>query len=300
MRSATQALRRYAKRTPLLRWILAPIIKYRATVVQTRSNTAHQIYANTVRGGTLIVSPENIDGEFLVDARSHLAQRVVVSGTYEPGVIDVLDSLRISNSGVMINIGANIGFIAVYLSKRFPNAPVIAVEPNPEAFKLLQTNVQLNERSGAIECVPVCIGDEDGVVHLATIEGKAEYSSIGGVVHASVSDMAQKTIDVPITRLKKLVGDRPVSFIFMDVEGAEESVFRGAADILVRDKPILYFECADRLLQKFECSSESIENFLVQQGYQVRNGLYPHDRLRHPFDGEALAFVGNDSPCRTV
>ena len=253
-------------------------------------------YSATVRGGRIIVAPGNIDGSFIVDARSDLAQRVVVTGSYEPGVTEILSRLRIKEDGLIVNIGANIGLMAVYLAKQFPRSSVVAIEPNPDTFELLRQNVSHNDLTSSIECVSVCIGDQEGMVDLSIIEGKPEYSSVGGVVHSAVSNVVQRNVRVPITTLGNVVAERPISLLFIDVEGAEELVLRGAREILARDKPILYFECADSLLAKFGHSAASIETLLAEFGYSIRDGLHPNERLRHPFDGEVLAFVGEHLP----
>jgi FkbM family methyltransferase len=42
----------------------------------------------------------------------------------------------------IIDVGANIGLSALYLANRFPQAQIVAVEPEPSNFKLLQKNTE--------------------------------------------------------------------------------------------------------------------------------------------------------------
>lgn len=44
-------------------------------------------------------------------------------------------------TGLIIDCGANVGYSAAYLLSRFPQTKVIAVEPDPENFVLLQENL---------------------------------------------------------------------------------------------------------------------------------------------------------------
>ena len=48
---------------------------------------------------------------------------------------------NITNPGLIIDCGANAGFSTSYFLNRFPKAHVIAVEPDPGNFKLLERNM---------------------------------------------------------------------------------------------------------------------------------------------------------------
>jgi hypothetical protein len=95
---------------------------------------------------------------------------------------------------------------------------------------------------------------------------------------------------VPIRLLAPVLGSRRASFMFIDTEGAEAQVIRGAMDVLKRDRPVLMFECLDPLLQKFGDSSAACEAMLTEAGYVVRDALAPSVKLKHPFEGEAIAW----------
>jgi FkbM family methyltransferase len=47
---------------------------------------------------------------------------------------------RLDVSGLIIDCGANIGLSSIYLLTRFPNAHLIALEPDPDNFKMLALN----------------------------------------------------------------------------------------------------------------------------------------------------------------
>src|SRR5260370_8543611 len=53
----------------------------------------------------------------------------------------------------IIDLGANIGLVSLYLANAYPSARIVAVEPNRENFELMNTNLRdLNEEK---RCVPV-------------------------------------------------------------------------------------------------------------------------------------------------
>ncbi len=265
------------------------VVKIRSGFGYKVWSQANRNYGESVVGGVLELSPRNIPGRFFVPATSHLAKRVAIRGEYEPEVTAALMKLPKSN-GAFVNVGANVGFFSVFAANQLGFEKVVAIEPNPDAFELLVRNLRNNGLSERVSAHRVCVARIGGEVEFATIEGKPEFSSIGGIVHPSVKHEQTKTIMVAAVPLDEILGDTPVSILFVDTEGAEEEVFSGAEEILVRDKPVLFFECSDLMLQKFGSSSESLERKLTGLGYRVRNGLAPSLKLRHPYEGEAVAY----------
>lgn len=253
--------------------------------LRRRKPKPKQNYRDTVVGGVVEVSPRNIEGVFRIPARSHIAERIILSGNYENGVIEALETLQ-PPPGIMINVGANIGLIAVWLARKWQRK-VMAIEPNPEAYEALVANVALNQLGALIEPVQACIGEQEGRVDFSIIEGKPEYSSVGGIVHHAVVGLPQKTIEVPVMPLDRLVMDQKVSLIFMDVEGAEGLFMRGGLSVIRRDHPIVALECSDRLLGKLGWTSERLAKEFEEMGY-VLHPLDPKQELRHPFEGEVL------------
>ena len=45
---------------------------------------------------------------------------------------------------VVVDIGANIGIVALYLAKRYPDIRIVAIEPVPTTYRHLQENIGLN------------------------------------------------------------------------------------------------------------------------------------------------------------
>lgn len=287
-------LKQYLKQNALFGAVFGPLLKLMARFHFTDASFAARCYRECVLGGVVILAPKNIAGRFEVSATSELANRVASTGCYEHDVTEVLNTLKLKE-GLIVNVGANIGFYSIFLASAFPKATkVLAIEPNPEAFRLLQANIIRNELSNRIQAIQTCIGDTDGKATLSVIAGMPEYSSIGGIAHPGVASCEQASVEVPIVPLGNVVGDERVSLIFVDTEGAEEAVFGGATDILRRDKPLLYFECSETLLRKFGGSTKELEVKLNGLGYVVRNGLCRQLALRHPYEGEAIAIHKED------
>lgn len=248
-------------------------------------------YAKVVESGQLIITPENFPGRFKVSATSDLAKRVITFGNFEPELTALLEHFS-DIDGDIINIGANVGFYSVYFARTFHNAhKIIAIEPNPEAFEMLKANIALNELDGMIEPLQVCVGERTGRIDFSFIPGKSEYSSISGISHHAVRGLEQETIAIEIMPLGEAAAGHlsDPKMIFIDTEGAELLVLKGAEEIVKSAMPILIFECEDPLLAEFGHSSEELESYVASLGYEVRNAEDTTRKLVHPFAGVAVA-----------
>jgi len=202
-------------------------------------------------------------------------------------------------NGAIINVGSNVGLFAVHLASSFPRAAeVVAIEPNPEAFRYLEINLKRNKCRPTFRILQACISNKEEEVVFEIVPGKPEYSSIGQIVHPSVTYQKREKIALKTARLESLIGKTPVAFIFVDVEGAEKMVLQGAESILREDRPPIIFECYDFVLAKFGTKSSEIGEYLRDLGYEFRSGSAPARTIRLPYDGEVLAFHPKNSPFR--
>jgi len=176
------------------------------------------------------------------------------------------------------------------LARTFPKNPILAVEPNPEAYALLKKNIAQNNMVERIRTLNACISEKKGKASFSSIPGKPEYSSINGIIPLYSSNNKLEIIEVETFRLSDIIGREKVVLVVMDVEGAEQLVLNGGKDIIIRDRPLILCECADVLLEKFQGSSSQLINLLKDIGYEVRDPKRPQKPLIAPFEGNILAF----------
>jgi FkbM family methyltransferase len=121
----------------------------------------------------------------------------------------------------IIDGGANIGLSVIYFKQLYPKARIVAFEPDPQLFKILQNNMK-------------SFGHGD-----VTVLCKALWSSattlnffIEGADAGRISRSDdQRSLAVPTVRLREFL-DAPVAFLKLDIEGAETEVLRDCADLL--------------------------------------------------------------------
>jgi FkbM family methyltransferase len=126
----------------------------------------------------------------------------------------------------ILDCGAHIGMSVLYFKTLYPQAKIIAFEPNPEAFKLLELNIKQNNLKD-VELVNAALSNITGEIDFY-IRGPAASPStwsVGGsaVKRAGNDDPNIQTIKVPAVKLSSYI-NRPVDLLKIDVEGMEEII----------------------------------------------------------------------------
>ncbi len=154
---------------------------------------------------------------------------------------------------VIIDAGANVGMFSVYALSKWPTANVLAVEPGPETFRLLERNQQQNP-SLNWRLFPFAFWKEDGVI---------SFETTGLSMAAHVSDQAQG-VSVAAIRFdhfidKYLEKNQRISILKMDIEGAEEFA------LLASRQAISRVDCIIIEIHPGLCDESSVRKLLGEE-----------------------------------
>jgi len=138
---------------------------------------------------------------------------------------------------LFLDIGADIGTFSVSVGNRF-NAPgsvrVMAFEPAPTSFALLEENIRLNGLEAVTELHNLALYDRDGLELDFTFNVRAPGSS---GISAAPADSERHTRQTVMTRtldsvVKNRLSDYDAVVFKMDVEGVEREVLEGARQVI--------------------------------------------------------------------
>lgn len=133
---------------------------------------------------------------------------------------------------VCFDIGANVGFYTLLFSELTgPEGSVVAFEPVPRNRDLLRRHVAING------CGNVVVQE----LALADVDSTARFDQTHSTSEGHLSETG--TISVKCARIDSLVAARqiaPPDVMKIDVEGAEVAVLSGAAEVLARNKPLIF------------------------------------------------------------
>lgn len=183
---------------------------------------------------------------------------------------------------VVLDVGANIGIMTAKLAQRCRKGKVHAFEPIPENFNAL-TRIVAHFRFDNVVLHPYALGEAPGEIQMVMPEVQnVKMQGLSHVVHDSIEDFNEgQRYSVPIHTLDALAGQfGKVRAIKIDVENFEFFVFKGATELLKRDRPMIYCELWDNA-NRVKCF-----DFLTQEvGYQIQilegGKLIPFDPQVH-------------------
>lgn len=162
---------------------------------------------------------------------------ILTGGVFDPAVSETLHRL-IDPGDVVVDVGANVGYLTSLAAVRAGGGgTVVAYEPHPSVFALLQANAarwQAHGEVAGIEIRQAAMSDRSGTGQLEA--GPLFHLNMGLAALRSPDAPAAPidTVTVALERLDDEVESRTVGLLKIDVEGHEPSVLRGAQRLLDR------------------------------------------------------------------
>lgn len=175
---------------------------------------------------------------------------------------------KISDMGtkdiLMVDIGAHVGSFAL-LAAFHPNLWVIAFEPLPDMFDILQSNIRLNGLADRVQAFPYAIFDKPGKAVLKVPRKKVDLG--GATLGSRPSIPGCWELEVECRRLDDWDWGRPIDLMKIDVEGAELMVLRSGEKTIREQKPALLLEYVRRGTLQFGYKPRAIRRLLESWGY---------------------------------
>ena len=143
------------------------------------------------------------------------------TGEYEPVTTRLLEDL-LQQGMTFVDIGAHVGLFtlpaAIWVGE---TGRVVAFEPHPDNFALLEQNIASNDVPTNIEAVQSAVSDVSAPVHLHT-------STFNTGDHQLFHKGGRDTIEVKCTTIDEYFpSGSSIDVIKMDVQGAEAAAFHG-------------------------------------------------------------------------
>lgn len=138
------------------------------------------------------------------------------------------------STGLMLDVGGNVGCMALTLSRLRPDLEVHSLEPSPETFCSLTANIAAN-RGRRVRCHQLAAGAMCGQM---AFSNDIHTPALNRLV-SDAETICRPVINVAIITLDSFImelGVDQVAFLKIDVEGYEPSVISGAARLLAEKK----------------------------------------------------------------
>jgi len=202
----------------------------------------------------------------------------IVRGRYEQSEVEFVRR-TVKPGQVVLDIGANIGFFTVTLATLVgPSGRVYAFEPLDHVADLLERSIHENQFQDRVILERAAVGQTASSGKLVfvreTLNSGGAYLDTRGAGAPSGHELKE----VPVVCLDSYPLQRPVSFIKVDVEGAELLALRGARTVLETDRPAILSEINPVQLERVSgCSPDQFVSEIEEYGYHCH--LLDHGSL---------------------
>jgi FkbM family methyltransferase len=160
-----------------------------------------------------------------------------------------------SRTGLIIDVGANIGDGIALIRGAGLNAPVLAIEGADVWFNLLRANMS-DFSDVALERVFLGTVDQESHLVLHVQDGTSKLISGDSTIEiTSLDTLLQRHTEYPVVLLKT------------DTDGFDAKVLFGARSLLTEQKPVLFVEVDEGLMREQGDSTEQLLSYLSECGY---------------------------------
>jgi len=205
------------------------------------------------------------------DPDDHIFKILKSSGRFYES--EMLEALRrvLEPGDIVVDVGANIGNHTVFFAG-VCGCQVIAFEPHPLAFALLNENIRINSLQPLVVANMIGVGQATGS---ATFEPMASAHNLGG------STLRIGGQGIKVAPLDDLLAGKSVRLLKIDVEGMELSVLKGAKRMLRKARPMVCVEAKEEVqfgeifdfLSAYGLFVGSVHNFSATHLF-FRSGLF--------------------------
>lgn len=151
--------------------------------------------------------------------------------------------LNEKNNNTVVDIGANIGMIAIACLRENYFQRAVAFEPSPDNFRLLKKNVGQNDLASRADCFQNALSSENKTLELELARGNSGDSRVrlknGG---ERMNEHKRCTVSVEAVTFdwflsqNKQFDESAIDLLWMDIQGHEAHFFQGARQFLKRRK----------------------------------------------------------------
>ena len=235
---------------------------------------------------------------FLLSIRPQnlIESHVFINGVWEPHISELIGGfLNVPNAAV-IDVGANVGATSIPLAKHFTEARFFLFEPHPIIFNDLVRNISFNKIEN-IKAYNIAITDQsDSFLPFFAQKNAKNFGLSSFTLNHDIEEY--EVIRVECKSLDAMFDSEiNLKVIKIDTQGHELNVLLSAKNLILKYRPIVFFEFESEYFQNLNTEVETKENLLAffqQLNYEIymiggESKFFPKVTLENYFNGDILA-----------
>ncbi|KKQ27427.1 MAG: FkbM family methyltransferase [Candidatus Magasanikbacteria bacterium GW2011_GWC2_37_14] len=253
--------------------------------MQVQDDNCHRMFKKTLKFNDQLLNISyqskadlSVIEEFFIDKMYRSLDKIIPSLTYP-----------------ILDIGAHIGCFSLFANALNSKIKIIALEPEPNNFKLLKENLKVNhcknvtaaQQAVIPNCHPEFISGSPGMLKPVQHDNKTTilYLNTDSHNHSTFYE-TENTLEVPATTLENLISKsklEKISLLKMDIEGAEFEIFKNTCVETwskIQYIVVEYHElCTTRVQSKFNGNKKNdLENVIRSHGFSVEHFPNHYDK----------------------
>ncbi|MBK8521416.1 MAG: FkbM family methyltransferase [Chitinophagaceae bacterium] len=172
----------------------------------------------------------------LPNIKENIGYEIFINGIYEKETSDFIIN-NIPDGGIYVDIGANIGSIAIPGLTRKKNVKGICIEASKTIFSYLAENIKLNNLDNILLVNKAISSNDDELVHFYSPKnqfGKGHFSK-------DIKEEIENVVTIKLDSLLKNNNIAVPNIIKIDIEGYEYYAFERPENLLDSNRLLIFF-----------------------------------------------------------
>ena len=233
-------------------------------------------YTNDQNMARYLAVTNTNNGLFIGKPGDIISDHIFAGGQWDSHILTLAKEVSMKSSGIAIDVGAHFGALTLSLSNIFHE--VLSFEPNDFNFCILRGNVAINHlKNVRIFNYPLyskettmSLGEEVNQEIPIRFNVSGEFdghlsSNLGAYFFSEGPDRSFVHLAKTLDSLEL----SNVSFIKIDVQGADGEVLMGAMDTIKRCRPVVVFEWEEYLSHHFSVSFDKLRKEFESLDYEL-------------------------------
>lgn len=199
---------------------------------------------------------------------SIIFHRAITDGIYERENVHLINKL-INENTTVLDVGANIGLMALPILSSYQNINVISIEPSPNSYPFLEKTKTKSIYNNRWTLINKAVSNKVGKINFQlAAPNNAAYESMLNTTRINFVN----SIEIECTTIDTIwqsIGKPEISFIKIDIEGADLLALNGAIECMNKCKPTILMEWNQTNIVPYNFSNTDFLNFVNQVNYSI-------------------------------